>query len=528
VLVSAALVLLLGRCASSSDRSSDSTCACASGQAARPPLADGGADGFGAAPGFIARQWLSSESCPFSLARPDLDWFQCPHPIRYALARGPDVPITMPGGDASLQITVDPGVAYQTILGTGISMEEASVSNLMKLSSAKRAEVLAKMIDPVDGVGMNLFRVTMGTSDFTGRPWYTYDDRPAGLDDPNLDYFSIQKDVDFGIIDVLREMLTLNPHIVFFASPWSPPAWMKDNGQITGWLFGGTLRSDKIPILAKYFRRFVEAYRDRGLPIYAVTLQNEPLATSPFMPSCLVSADQEGLLARAIKQEFAAGGIDTKVWIYDQNFDVGVDYVRRAFNDDASRVATDGIALHDYAGDPAAMSTLHSLYPEKDIFFTEKALWGVSGVDRVAQYFRNWARSYVSWVTMLDQDGLPNNGPNSQKPRRFMRSLSYGGDEYYPTAEYYLFGLYSRFVLPGARRIESTYGSTDTVTDVAFLNPDGTVATVVINQTPTPQEFVLLSEGRQIWATLEAKTAATFLWRAGLGESSAAPVRPAK
>jgi glucosylceramidase len=477
-------------------------------------------------PGFVASQWRSSESCPFSLASPNGDWFACPHPIAHRLDRGPDLPITAPGSDVPTRIDVNPSIAYQSILGTGISIEEASVANLLALSAAKRTEVLRRMLDPVDGAGMNLFRVTMGTSDFTGRPWYTYDDVPLGGEDPSLDHFSIQKDIDYGIVSVLKEMLAMSPGILFFASPWSPPAWMKDNAQITGGLFGGSLLTDKIPILAAYFRRFVEAYRAQGVPIYAVTLQNEPLATSPFMPTCLVSAAQEAQLAKAVKQELTAAGLDTRVWIYDQNFDVGVDYARGVFGDLQALAAADGTAFHDYAGDPSAMSTLHALYPQKDIFFTEKTLWGVAGMDRAAQYFRNWARSYVAWVTMLDQDGLPNNGPNSEKPRRFVRSISYAGDAYYPTPEYYLFALFSRFVAPGAVRIESTYGSADTVTNVAFRNPDGTIAAVVINQTATVQPFALLSEGNQIWATLDAKTAGAIVWRQGLGKSTAPPVRP--
>jgi glucosylceramidase len=528
---SAAVALLFGRgCATATDAPSGA-CACASSPAPSPALADGGgaADGGSAAPsGFMAAQWVASESCPFSLANPSLDWFTCPHPIRHPLDRLPDLPITSPGGTAPTRIDVDPAVAYQTILGTGISIEESSVSNLLKLSPAKRAEVLTAMLDRDRGAGMNLFRVTMGSSDFTGRPWYTYDDVPPGAEDPDLAHFSIQKDFDAGIIGVLKAMLAMSPGITFFASPWSPPAWMKDNGQITGWLFGGSLRSDKIPVLARYFRRFVEAYRDAGVPIYAVTLQNEPRATSPFMPTCLVGPEQEALLVKAVKKEFAAGGLDTRVWVYDQNFDVGVDYARAIFADPAALAATDGVAFHDYAGDPSAMSTLHALYPDKDVFFTEKALWGVAGMDRAAQYFRNWARSYVSWVTMLDQDGLPNDGPNSEKPRRFVRSLTYAGDEYYPTPEHYLFGLYSRFVLPGARRIESTYGSADSVTDVAFLDPDGTIVTVVINQTATVQEVTLRSENNQIWAALDAKTAAAFVWRAGLGKSAVAATPPGR
>jgi glucosylceramidase len=519
----AALALLLAQACSSTTPAVDGTCACAPAGPAFD-AADGGA--VGAASGFVARQWLSSESCPFSLDHPSLDWFECPHPIRARLDRGPDLPITAPGGSAPTVIDIDPTVQYQTFLGTGTSIEEASVYNFMQLSPAKRTEVLTRMVDPVHGVGMNLFRVTMGTSDYTGRPWYTYDDMPPGVADPNLSHFSIQKDIDFGIIAILKEMLAINPGIHFFASPWSPPAWMKDDGQITGWLYGGTLLTDEIPLLAKYFREFVEAYRRNGIPIYAVTLQNEPRATSPYMPTCLVGPDQEALLVKAVKQEFAAGGLDTRVWVFDHNFDAGVDYAQTIFADAEALAATDGVAFHDYAGDPDAMSTLHALHPDKDVFLTEKALWGTAGVDRAAQYFRNWAGAYVSWVTMLDQDALPDDGPSTPKPRRFVRSLRYPGDEYYPTAEYYLFGLYSKFVHEGARRIESAYGSPDTVTDVAFLDPDGTIATVVINQTAVPQELALRSEGNQIWVRLDARTAATFVWRSGLGTSATAPAPP--
>jgi glucosylceramidase len=498
-------------------------CACGEEGA---PSGQVAADAAVASPGFVASQWRASESCPFSLGSPTADWFACPHPIAHRLDRGPDVPITARGGDATVRIDVDPSVTYQTILGTGISMEESSVSNLLRLPPAKRSEVLRRMVDPVDGAGMTLFRVTMGTSDFTGRPWYTYDDVAPGDQDPNLDHFTIQKDIDYGIVGVLKEMLAIRRGILFFASPWSPPAWMKDDAQITGGLFGGSLKSEDIPTYAKYFRRFVEAYRDQGVPIYAVTLQNEPLSSSPYMPTCLVGPAQEAQLARGIKQELVAGGLATQVWVYDQNFDVGVDYVSAVFRDSQALSAADGVAFHDYAGDPSAMSTLHGLYPHEDIFFTEKTLWGVAGMDRAAQYFRNWARSYVAWVTMLDQDGLPNDGPNSEKPRRFVRSIGYTGDAYYPTPEFYLFALYSRFVLPGAVRIESSYGTPDTVTDVAFRNTDGTIAVVVMNQTAIRQEFVLESAGNQIWTALNARSAATFVWHDGLGPSGSPPQRP--
>jgi glucosylceramidase len=529
--VAAVAVAVMGRGCGALGGMEPGTCACASDEAGAllpsTGARDAGDDGAPAPfPALIAAQWISSESCPFSTDHATADWFRCPHPIAHRLDRGPDLPLTMPGGTARTRIAVDPRVTYQSILGIGISMEESSVFNLSKLSPAKRTEVLTRMLDPDRGTGINLIRVTMGTSDFTGRPWYSYDDVPKGQTDPHLDHFSIQKDIEYGIVSVIKEMIAVNPKILFFAAPWSPPAWMKSNQAIAGGLPDGVLLTADIPVLAKYFRRFIEAYRALGIPIYAITMQNEPTATSDGMPTCLVTAEQEAQLVKATKQEFSSGGIDTKVWIYDQNFDIGVQYAKTVFGDTAALAATDGVAFHDYAGDPSAMSTLHDLYPDKDIFFTEKTLWGVAGVDRAMQYFRNWARSYVSWVTMLDQDGLPNDGPNSEKPRRFVRSLTYTGDEYYPTPEYYLFGLYSKLVQPGAKRIKSDYGSADTVTDVAFANPDGTIVVVVANQTNALQEIALESEGNQAWAAIDPKTADALVWRQGAGTSTAPPTAP--
>lgn len=231
------------------------------------------------------------------------------------------------------------------------------------------------------------------------------------------------------------------------------------------------------------------------------------------MPSCVVTAEQEARLVRALQAEFAGAGLATRAWIFDHNFDTALDYATDVLRDPAARAASDGVAFHDYAGDPSAMTAVHERFPDQDLVVTEKTLWGVAGVDRAAQYFRNWSQSYVSWLTMLDQHGEPNRGPNSEKPRRFMKSIGYTADEYYPTPEHYLFGLYSRFVQRGAHRIASSPGSPDTVTDVAFANPDGTIVVVVANQTDLPQPFALRTAGVRIAATLDAKTAGAYVWR---------------
>jgi glucosylceramidase len=271
----------------------------------------------------------------------------------------------------------------------------------------------------------------------------------------------------------------------------------------------GSLDSAHIPELAAYDRQFVQAYAALGIPIAAITLQNEPEADNSAMPSCVITPEQEAALAIAAKQQFAAAGLATKVWIYDHNFDHAVDYSTRAFATDGARAAIDGVAFHDYAGDPSAIASVAARFPEQAMVFTEKTLWGVAGVARAAEYFRNGSISYVSWLTLLDQDGKPNNGPNSDKPRRFVRA----GDGYWATPEHFLFGLYSRLVAPGARRIASDPGDPSRVTDVAFQNPDGTIVVIVANQTAMMQPVALHVGDRQIADLLDAHTAAAYTLR---------------
>ena len=476
-----------------------------------PPCAEAAVDRVGPIVVGVgsAQVWWSSESAPFSVDAPDRYWFECPRAIAHAFERQMDLSITAPTSDATTVITLDPGATFQSILGTGISMEESSVANLKKLSPSKRTELLTRLFDPARGMGLSIVRVTLGTSDFTGRAWYTYDDLAPGERDPSLAKFDVGHDVEYGILDVLREIRAISRDVLFFASPWSPPAWMKVSGTITG----GSFATENVPTYAAYLRRFVEAYRDAGIPIHALTLQNEPGVDDPRMPSCIMSAEQEAALAIALKHELLAAGLSTKIWIFDDTFARAVDYASDAFADPAARAATDGVAFHDYGGDPSAMSAVHGLFPEKDMVFTEKTLWGVAGVDRVAQYFRNGSISYVAWVTMLDQHGLPNDGPNSEKPRRFVRSIEYTGDEYYATAEHYLFALYSKLVQRGARVVASDYGDPRTVTDVAFANPDGTIVVVVANQSDDAQDFALRSDGNEIRETLPPKTAGAYVWR---------------
>lgn len=450
--------------------------------------------------------YWSSESRTAGFEPKSGNWFSNPATglagAPYKLSRQAD--ITVGGATGTPTINVDLNTRYQTVLGVGSSLEESTVFNLSRMSASARDRALRTLFDPATGAGFTVVRICFGTSDFTSRTFYTYDD---GAADPSLSRFSIQKDIDYNIISVLKQALAINPNIKFFASAWSPPAWMKANHS----LIGGNLLTQHIPTLATYYRRAVQAYQAQGIPIYAMTLGNEPLYNPPDYPGTLITADQERQLAVALRAELNNNGVGgTKIWAFDHNFSEGASYAAGVLASDG-RAAVDGIAFHDYAGDPSTMSAVKNSYPDKDVMMTERTVWGTAGADRIVQYFRNQATFYEGWVTMLDQNRAPEKWTGSPDPTMLIQSPG-SPDTFYPLPDYYLIAQFAKFVKPGARRVNTAYGSTGTVTNATFLNPDNSLVSVVVNQTGGNQTFSLRLGSQQFSSTLPAKTAGTYLW----------------
>ncbi|HZG86841.1 glycoside hydrolase family 30 beta sandwich domain-containing protein [Paenibacillus sp.] len=444
--------------------------------------------------------------------------------VPYQLSRQPDIAFTSPTGTNVPAIAVHPDQRYQTILGIGTSLEESTIYNLSLMSAGKREEVLRKLIDPVNGAGMSLFRITFGASDFTGRPFYTYEDTPG--------QFSIQKDIDYNIVETIKQAIAIgkatgNP-IRIFASSWTAPAWMKTNDSILGdtnpsvdGVGEGYLRREHTNNLAAYYRKAIQAYQAQGIPIYAMTIQNEPLFPAPY-PGMLLTPDNERELTLAMKAEFDAHNLHTKLWSFDHNFADVWKHVPGILDNAQARAAVDGVAFHDYAGEPATMTDVHNIYPEKNMMVTERAVWGTAGADRIAQYFRHWSTTYVNWVTMLDQDWSPEQWSGDPDPTMLIQS-KWNRDQYWATPEYNFFAQYAKFVRPGAKRIGSDYGFKDTVTNVSFLNTDNTVVSVVINQNDSPRTFKIQADGYEFIHTIPKFTVATFKW-ARSGSSAGAPI----
>ncbi|PAF21293.1 glycosyl hydrolase [Terribacillus saccharophilus] len=447
--------------------------------------------------------WFSSENAPA-----DRSWYDGPKEITYKLDQQSSLKITNEKEINGTTIFVDPDKQYQQMLGVGTSLEESSIFNLSKMAPGKRKQALRDLFDPKKGIGMDVIRITIGTSDFTAQDaFYTYNDIPITETDYDLSEFSIQRDIDLNIVSTLKEALKINPDIKIFASPWSPPAWMKTNNS----LIGGRLEEKNTEVLAAYYRKFVQSYEEQGIPIYAMTMQNEPLLEIDY-PSMYMPPEQQSELAVLLRGELDTHHLDTKLWTFDHNFSEARDYVSTVFEDDAANDSIAGIAFHDYAGDPKTMGEISRDYPDKSLHLTERSVWGTAGADRIAQYFRNGAASYNAWVTMLDSNISTHHWIGTPDPTMLIQNAD-NVNKYWKIPIYYMTGNYSKFVDRGAKRIDSNYGSRDSVTNVSFLNPDNSIVTVVTNQTDKAQKFRVVAEGKQFVATLPARTVGTYEWQ---------------
>jgi glucosylceramidase len=440
------------------------------------------------------------------------------------------------GGSDELTISVDPSRSYQRMDGFGASITDSSASLLAGLDPAlRRATMRSLFADD----GLSFLRQPMGASDFVDGPHYTYDDVPAGQTDYGLRHFSIAHDKR-QILPLLREALALNPKLKVMATPWSPPAWMKTNQSLIG---GRLIDSPRIyATYAQYFVEFIKAYRREGVPIYAVTLQNEPQNRNPSgYPGADVPAAQEAKLINELGPRLRRARLDTKILGYDHNWaehpndvattppgeDPETEYPTKLLHTSAARWIA-GTAFHCYAGDQERQTRLHERFPHKGIWFTECS--GSHGPDDPpAQVFsdtlkwharnlvlgvpRNWAKTVVNWNLALDPAGGPHNGGCDT----CTGVVTVDGDTVTDNAEYYTLGHLARFVQPGAERIASTsFGTTGwngQIMDAAFRNRDGTTALVVHNENDDPRTFAVAEGGHSFEYTLPGGALATFTWR---------------
>jgi len=404
-------------------------------------------------------------------------------------------------------IEVDLSKKGQTIIGLGASFDHATCENLSKLPADRREEAIGKLVNPESGIGMNLMRLCIGASDFIGEPYYTYDDLPEGETDPELKKFSIEKDRAY-VLPAIKIAQKKNPDLLFFGSPWSPPAWMKTSGT----LGTGSLKPECYPAFAKYLLKYVQAYEAEGIPIYSITVQNEPHMESKDYPTTYWTGEQQRDFIRDhLGPLFKANGVKTLIWCWDHNWNEP-DFPRAILSDPQAAQYVDGTGWHLYEGKVAAQSAFKAEFPDKHIYFTEGSVFRASGAIRLAQILRNWSRSYNAWVIMLDEHQKPNRGPHDASAT-CMELLDDGSVRY--NFDYYMQGQFMKYIQRGAVRVESSLPDIRTFGNVAFLNPDGRIVLVAANSSREPQPFAVKCGERMFKTELPAGSVATYTWQAG-------------
>ena len=405
------------------------------------------------------------------------------------------------------KITVDTKKKYQTIDGFGAAMSESAAYVLSNLNESKRNEVMEALFGE-SGIGIDFVRIPMGASDFALNN-YTYNDLTSGTD-LTLEQFSIQRDLLY-VVPRLQQALALNPDLKLMGSPWSAPAWMKSPQKLNG----GSLNPIYHAAYADYFVKFIEAYDALGLPIYAITPQNEPLHETSGYPSMLMTVAQQINFLKVLGPKFEENQIDTKIVGYDHNWD-NTFYPQALLNNEDIKPYLDGVAFHCYAGSYTAQQTIQTNHPDRDIWFTECSggRWATNFGSNISWNLENvflgslnyGSRSVLLWNLALDtQDGPQNGGCTNC---RGVVTVD-GTDSFTLNEEYYMIGHFSKFIDKDARRVDAKSTSPNLLTG-AYLNPDGSLVIVAHNKTNADMLIQVDINGHLFNYSLKRMSTVTF------------------
>jgi len=399
-------------------------------------------------------------------------------------------------------VFVDPSKTYQTFLGVGGALTDAAAETFAKIPKDKQQEVLDAYFDAKKGIGYTLARTNIHSCDFSSDS-YTY----VAEGDKALKSFSIAHDKQFRIPFIKKAAAASGGKLYIFASPWSPPAFMKTNNDM---LHGGKLKPEFYQSWANYYARFIKAYQAEGVPIWGITVQNEPMATQRW-ESCIYTAEEErDFLKRNLGPTMIREGLSNKKIIaWDHNRDLIYQRASTILGDPEAAKYVWGIGFHWYepwsGGDPMFDNTklVNETFPNKHLIFTEGCadsfdinkindwslgeLYGRSMIND----FNNGTVGWTDWNVLLDETG----GPNHVKNFCFapVHADTKTGKLIY-TNSYYYIGHFSKFIRPGAKRITSS-PSRSALISTAFMNADGKVSVVVMNKSDKAVPYYLWVAG---------------------------------
>lgn len=423
--------------------------------------------------------------------------------------------VTPPGAAGSV-IRVDPSHAHQRIAGFGAAVTEGSAWLIRHGMSEPQRDALMRELftRDGDGVGFEFTRLTIGASDFSRRH-YSLDDMPPGQADPELRHFSLEPE-RADVVPLTKQALALNPRLQVMASPWSAPGWMKT----TDSLVQGQLKPEHYGVFSQYLVKYVEAMQAEGVPLFALTLQNEPhFEPGDYPGTRLPPAARAAIVGQHLGPLLKAKGLKTQLLEWDHNWDEPWSPMSM-LADPTARSYVSGVAWHCYAGDVAVQSQVARHFPDLDVWLTEcsggewKPDWAetLPWLTRtlVIGGTRNGARGVLMWNLALD----PAHGPHlgGCTDCRGVVTIDPKDGKVTRNMEFYALGHASRFVQQGARRIDSEGGARG-LDHVAFSNPDGSTVLLVCNSAAESRRFTVQAPGRRFAYELPASGVVTLVWR---------------
>ncbi|RWX03755.1 glycoside hydrolase family 30 protein [Flavobacterium cerinum] len=407
--------------------------------------------------------------------------------------------------ETQISVFVNPNKTFQTVMGIGGAITDASAETFAKIPKDKQQEILDAYFDVNKGIGYTLARTTIHSSDFSSGS-YTY----IKEGDKELKSFSVDHDKKYRIPFIKKAIAAAGGKLTMYASPWSPPAFMKDNNNM---LKGGKLKPDYFQAWANYYTKFIKAYEKEGIPIWGISIQNEPMATQKW-ESCIFTGEEErdflkNFLGPTMHKE---GFKDKKIIAWDHNRDMLYQRASTMLDDPEAAKYVWGIGYHWYenwSGGEQMFDNLklvHEAYPETNLIFTEgcKEKFDINRIGdwklgelygtNMINDFNNGIVAWTDWNILLDETGGPNHVFNLCFAPIHANTKT--GEIMY-TNEYYYIGHFSKFVRPGAKRIACS-PSRSAISATAFINTDGKVAVIVMNKGDEKLNYNLWIEGQAV------------------------------
>lgn len=394
-------------------------------------------------------------------------------------------------------IYVHPDEKFQSIDGFGAAITGSTAYNLMRMSPEERSKFLTETFSTSEGYGMSYVRVPIGCSDFSLSD-YTCCDKEG------IENFALTDEENKYVIPVLKEILAINPGVKIVSAPWTAPRWMKvqslfSSSPYESWK-GGQLNPDYYQDYATYFVKWIQAFKDEGIEIYAVTPQNEPLNRGNSASMYMGWEEERDFVKNALGPKFREAGITTKIYAYDHNYDYSglnsqQSYPTKIYEDAEAAQYFAGAAYHNYGGNMDELLNVHEANPEKELVFTESTAgdWNdganlqarlVDDMEQIALGPVNrWCRGSVVWNLMLDAQRGPNRPDGGATTAFGAVDIDAGYKNITRNSFYYIMAHMSDAAKAGAVRIGTSGFTAKGLTYAAFANPDGTYGMALSNST---------------------------------------------